>query len=84
MVNARIHPTFSRHVANGAAIGILAGFGTSMLSLLATCREGVDCSGMEALVVGAIGVGAAIVVTIDALVHRRETIYRNPAGACET
>jgi hypothetical protein len=84
MVNARTHPTFSRHVANGAAIGILAGFGTRMLSLLATCREGVDCSGMEALVVGAIGVGAAIVVTIDALVHRRETIYRTPAGACDT
>jgi len=68
-------------VTNGLAIGILSGFGSSALYLLAVCQEGVDCSGIGTLTIaGATGLGAAIGVTIDALVPKRETIYRNPAA----
>jgi hypothetical protein len=68
-------------VTNGLAMGILTGFGSSALYLLAVCREGVDCSGIgAATMAGATGIGAAIGVTIDAVIRERETIYRNPAA----
>ena len=68
-------------VTNGLAIGIVSGFGSSALYLLAVCREGVDCSSIGTpLIAGATGLGAAIGVTIDALIRKRETIYQNPAA----
>ncbi len=69
---------------NGAVIGAAAGagYGLAMLTFLASTSDGggpIPAGVVTGMVVFT-GIGAAVGAGIDALITRRQVIYRNPSG----
>jgi hypothetical protein len=66
-------------LANGATIGAVAGGVFGIVGAILVCSEEENCGGWAAAVLGTYtALGAGVGVGVDALIVRRQTIYRAP------
>jgi hypothetical protein len=82
----RIRRTVPDGVGNGIGFGLLAGVGAGLVGVAATCpRNDSECTAYASavLIPTFSGIGIGVGVLVDALIHKRETVFERSANTAK-